>query len=300
MFLVGVDAGASRSTALVADDGLQLVGRATGAPGAVGPGAIQESRDAVLDVVRRALADAGTSRAAALAVGAAGAGREPQRSDLERALADAAVADQVRVTTDIEIALVAAFGEGPGILLLAGTGSGACARLPSGEIRRTGGHGWQFGDEGSGYALARAALSAVARAGDGRGPATALTQVLTRVAGLNASDALLRWARGASRSAVADLAAGVQQTASDGDQVARVLVDDAARDLVAHVGPLRLHFPADRPVPVALAGGLVRAPTPMRHAVAQSLRRDPGLTLLDDLVEPPRGALHLARRLLAG
>jgi N-acetylglucosamine kinase-like BadF-type ATPase len=235
-----------------------------------------------------------------LVVGAAGAGQEPQRTDLEHALRAAALAEHVRVTTDIEIALVAAFGEGPGILLLAGTGSGACARLPSGDIRRTGGHGWQFGDEGSGYALARSALAAVARASDGRGPGTSLTNALTQAATLETADALLRWARGAPRTAVAGLAAAVQQTALDGDPVARRLVEDAARDLVAHVGPLRSHFPAGGPVPMAIAGGLVCAGTPMRQAVTRNLRRDQSLTLRDDLVEPPLGALQLARRLITG
>lgn len=296
--LIGVDAGASRSTAFAADGGLKLLARSSGAAGAVRPGAIQESADAILDTVRRALADAGADRATALVVGAAGAGREPERSDLERALMAAAVADGARVTTDIEIALAAAFGEGPGILLLAGTGSGACARLPSGEIRRTGGHGWQFGDEGSGYALARAALAAVARASDGRGPGTALSDVLVKAAGLRTVEAFLQWARQAPRAAVADLATTVQQAALDHDPLAQQLVDDAARDLVAHLGPLRSHFPADRLVPVAMAGGLVRAQTPVRQAAARAVRRNAGLTLIDDVVEPPWGALRLAQHLV--
>jgi N-acetylglucosamine kinase-like BadF-type ATPase len=300
MVLAGLDAGASRTAALVADESLKLLGRASGAAGAIGLGAIQGSAEAILDTARRALADAGTNGAAALVVGAAGAGQEPQRTDLEHALRAAALAEHVRVTTDIEIALVAAFGEGPGILLLAGTGSGACARLPSGEVRRTGGYGWQFGDEGSGYALARSALAAVARACDGRGPSSALTDALARAARLEKADVLLQWARGAPRAEVAELAAAVQETAREGDSVARRLVEDGARDLVAHLGPLRSHFSAGRPVPVALAGGLVRAGSLMRETVMQRLSHDPGLTLRDDPVEPPLGALQLARRLVAG
>ncbi len=300
MILVGVDAGASRNTAFAADDSLKLLARASGAPGAVHPGAVRESAEAILDTVRRVLAESHADRAAALVVGAAGAGREPERSDLERALTAAAVAGAVRVTTDIEIALVAAFGEGPGILVLAGTGSGACARLPSGETKRTGGHGWQFGDEGSGYALARGALSAIARASDGRGPATALTDTLAKVARAGTADELLQWARTAPRSAVADLATTVQQAAQESDPIAQQLVDDAARELVAHVRPLRSQFPAGRAVPLAMAGGLVRGQTPVRQAVTRMLGREvPGLTLLDDLVEPPRGALRLAQRLTA-
>ncbi len=297
--LVGVDAGATRSTALVADDALRLLGRAAGDPGAVRPGAVKEAAEAILDTVRRALEEARAERARALVVGAAGAGREPERGDLERALSAARIADTVRVTTDIEIALEAGLGDEPGVLLLAGTGSGACARLPSGETRRTGGHGWQFGDEGSGYWLARAALSAVAQASDGRGPPTALAAALARVPGVAEERALLQWARGASRGAVADLARVVQEVAARGDDVARLLVDQAAQALAAHVRALAPHFAADAPVAVAFAGGLLQPGSPVRAAVTSLLEADqPPLEILAAGVEPPRGALRLAAKLV--
>lgn len=296
---VGVDAGASRSTAFVADGALKVLGRASGAPGALRPGAVGESSEAILDTVRRALAEGSADRARALVVGAAGAGREPERSDLERALAAAGIAETVRVTTDIEIALVAGLGREPGILLLAGTGSGACARLPGGEIRRTGGHGWQFGDEGSGYWLARAGLSAVVRASDGRGPPTALTAALAQVAGVEGEAVLLSWARSAPRGVVADLARVVQEVAARGDDIARGLVQEAARDLASHVGALLPHFPEDAPVAVALAGGLLRPDSPVRTAATNLLRRElPRVRTLEGLVEPPRGALQLAAGLV--
>ena len=297
--LVGVDAGASRSTAFAASATLSLLGRASGDPGAVRPGAITEAAEAILDTVRRALHEAGATRARGLVVGAAGAGREPERGDLERALAAAGIADAVRVTTDIEIALVAGLGPEPGILLLAGTGSGACARLPSGELRRTGGHGWQFGDEGSGYWLARAALSAVAQANDGRGPPTALTTVLARSAGVEGGEALLQWARNEPRGVIADLARVVQDMAARGDDVAHLLVDQAAEGLAAHVRALTPHFPGGAPVAVAFAGGLLRPGSPVRTAATMLLEIDqPALSMLAAFVEPPRGALLLAAKLV--
>lgn len=296
---VGVDAGASRSTAFVADEALKLLATASGGPGAVKPDGVRQAADAILDTVRDALAKAGADRAAALVVGAAGAGREPERVALENVLAAARIATAVRATTDVEIALVAAFGEGPGILLLAGTGSGACARLPSGPVERTGGQGWQFGDEGSGYALARGAISAVAQAADGRGPPTALTQALAAAAGVRNAVELLQWARNAPRPAVADFARTVQEAAERGDRVAQALVEQAAGDLAAHLRPLVTRFPGSGPIPAALAGGLVKPGSPVRQALTSFLQWEmPRLKLLDQLVEPPRGALRLALGLL--
>jgi N-acetylglucosamine kinase-like BadF-type ATPase len=298
-WLVGVDAGASRSTACVADRTLRVAARVSGAAGAVAPGGANQAAAAIAATVRQALAALGAGQASALVVGAAGAGREPERTNLERALAEMGLAGAVRVTTDIEIALAAGLGEDPGIVLVAGTGSGACARLPSGECARVGGHGWQFGDEGSGYALAAAALRAVAKASDGRGPATQLTAALARAAGLSSGAELLAWARQAPRGAVADLARAVQEVAAQGDAVAAELVEQAARDLAAHVLALKAHFPPDRPLAIALAGGLLRDASPVRLATTRLLQQAlPRARLLDQVVDPPRGALWLAARLL--
>ena len=61
-------------------------------------------------------------------VGAAGAGREPEREELRKALRAENIATNVVVTTDIDIALAAAFDDGPGIVVSAGTGSVAVGR----------------------------------------------------------------------------------------------------------------------------------------------------------------------------
>src|SRR4030042_1026984 len=96
-----------------------------------------------------------------LVVGAAGAGREEERLALEAALEALRIAPRVHVTTDGAIALQSAFGDTAGIVLIAGTGSIAWARLPGGETARVGGLGAVLGDPGSGYDLGRAALRAV-------------------------------------------------------------------------------------------------------------------------------------------
>lgn len=293
--LVGVDAGASRCTVLVADERQEPLSRTAGPPGSVTPATVRQAADAILGTVRSALAQGGAGQARAMVVGAAGAGHEAERAALERALVDGGVADRVRVTTDVDIALVAALGDGPGILLLAGTGSVGCARLPSGQLQRTGGHGWQFGDEGSGYALAGAAFRAVAQAADGRGASTTLTDTLTRNAGVSAPGELLAWARTAPRPAVAALARTVQEVAASGDAVAQSLVEQAARDLATLVGPLATAFPGGSPIPVALAGGVLSPGSPVRASlVALLARTTPRLAVAEGKVDSPVGAIRLA------
>jgi N-acetylglucosamine kinase-like BadF-type ATPase len=234
----------------------------------------------------------------AVAVGAAGTGREATRLDVERKLADLLDGEpRVRVTTDGVIAMEAAFPGGrPGIVVMAGSGSIAYGRTePGGRLRRAGGLGWRMGDEGSGYWLAREALAAVGRARDGRADPTGLSDQLMAAVGVASLDELVRWSVSASPTEVAALAPPILDAATGRDPLALRLVDDAAGELAALVGALR---PRGRSMGLALGGGLLSAESPVRHTLVRMLRdSEPTLTVRDEPVDPPVGALRLARRL---
>lgn len=82
-------------------------------------------------------------------------GGEEGRAVLAKALRP--LARRVSVLPDYEIAHLAAFGDGPGVVLVGSTGSAAFARGRRGSARRAGGFGPLLGDEGSGFWLGREA-----------------------------------------------------------------------------------------------------------------------------------------------
>ena len=90
-----------------------------------------------------------------LTVGSTRLGGEEGRAVLSKALRP--LAARVRVLPDYEIAHLAAFGLGPGVILVGSTGSAAFARGPRGRWKRSGGYGPLLGDEGSGFWLGREA-----------------------------------------------------------------------------------------------------------------------------------------------
>jgi N-acetylglucosamine kinase-like BadF-type ATPase len=292
---IGADVGGTKTAVAVALDGKE-VARAEGPGAAVRPGRALASAAIIAEVVRRALATAGRLRGTVLVIGASGAGRPEEREELRSALRTEDLADTVRVTSDIEIALAAAFGTGPGIVVTAGTGSVAVARDPFGRIHRTGGYGWQMGDEGSGYAVGRSALGAVGRAADGRSPKTGLSRLLLEATRSETMDQLIRWAAKASPAEVASLAPAVLESASGGDTVAQGIVDYAARELAQLVLLQLEHFGADERslVPVATNGGLLRSESSLRRMLLQRLHDEARLKLLEAPVDPPKGALLLA------
>jgi N-acetylglucosamine kinase-like BadF-type ATPase len=295
--IVGVDAGGTKTAVIVAE-AERVVARATG------PGAKMRSSKGIAcatviaEVARQALADAGRLRADMIVAGVAGAGREEEREELRQALRGEDLADRLVVTGDTEIALAAAFGDRPGIVVTAGTGSMAIARDPAGRLHRAGGLGWQMGDEGSGYAIGRAALGAVGRAADGRSPRTELTPLLLKTTRSDSLEALVRWAAAAGVPEVAALAPAVFDAARVGDTIAAGIMDYAARELAALVFRLLPHFGADEraAVDIATNGGLLYHDGPVHRILRSKLAENSRLRLRDTPLEAATGAIHLARK----
>ena len=297
--VLGADAGGSHSTVVVGAPALTILGRADGPGAAMRPGGAAKSAAVLVETARRAATQGGVALPVDRAViGAAGAGRAQEQTDLEAALVAAGVARRVRVMADGAVALETAFGGGPGILVSAGTGSIAYARDPAGAIRRAGGYGWQLGDEGGGYWLGRRALDVAARSQDGRGEGSTLLARLLSALGLQHFDDLVRWAAMATPAQMAALAPHVLNAAREGEVVARRAVDDAARELVDLVAVLARHFPGTSPIPVATAGGLLLPQSPLtaafREQLGAALKR---ARLLTDRVDPAVGALKMAAEL---
>ena len=291
--LIGADVGGSK-TAVGVSAGGEILARADGPGAAIRPGRAMASAAIIAEVVRRALAGLGRLTGDVLVVGAAGAGRDPEREELRKALRAESLADRVVVTTDIEIALAGAFAEGPGMVVSAGTGSIAVGRDRNGTQARVGGYGWQMGDEGSGYAIGRTALGAVSRAHDGRSPRTALTERVLAASRSPDFDALVRWAAGASPAEIAALAPHVLEVAATGDRLAQGIADYAARELTQLAICLLPVMEVDPPVGVALTGGLLSPGTPLRRSVLERLAEEPGLATVDTPVDAVSGALRIA------
>jgi len=285
---------------VVGDRNAQVLARADGPGAAMRPGGAEASAAVIADVARRAAAAAGVELPAdAAMVGAAGAGRDPEQHDLAAALIAAQVARRVRVTGDSEVGLAAAFGDGPGILLNAGTGSIAFARSPDARLHRAGGYGWQLGDEGGGYWLGRRALAAAARATDDPNESSTLLERLLVALGLRHLNDLIRWTATATPAQVAALAPHVLNAAGEGEAVAQRAVHEAAVELARLVGVLERHFPGAEPIPVATAGGLLRSGSPLLRALHDVLATEmPRARLVDGPVDAPAGAVRLAARLI--
>src|SRR6476619_4745684 len=227
--VAGVDGGGSKTRLIIATDTGEELANIEGPRSAMRPGEAEKSGQVIADMMREALAQASILDVPTiLYAGFAGVGREEERRDLETELNRLGVAEEVIVDSDAAIALSDAFNEGPGIILLSGTGSIAYGRGIDGTLVRTGGWGPTFGDEGSGFWIGKRALGIVAAANDGREPSTELTGAVLTAAQVNNPEDLIPWANAASNTTIASLASVVMTTAAAGDARANALVSLAA------------------------------------------------------------------------
>ncbi len=297
--VIGIDGGGTRTRAVVVDEGGTEVGRAEGGPALAG----------TLDPLGAAQAVAGVARAAATAAGVqvpvdvlwaglSGAGREAARRAVERELGRLDLARDVRVGTDVEAAFHDAFSGGPGLLLIAGTGSIAWGRAEGGRAGRVGGWGPRIGDEGSAWALSLDALRRVARGADGRAPRTGLQEAILGHLRLSRPEELVQWVADASKRRVASLAPVVCAAAERGDSAASQILARAVQELEGHALTLLGNLgPWRDPPRVALGGGLLEPGGPLRSAVERALVRH-GLRPIDRALDAARGAASLGRSLL--
>ncbi|MGA8762390.1 MAG: BadF/BadG/BcrA/BcrD ATPase family protein, partial [Candidatus Sulfotelmatobacter sp.] len=179
-YYLGIDGGGSKTTCAVGD-ATSLLATASAGPSNVVRVGEARARESLRQAVRQACGAAGigVQQIERVCIGAAGAGRDKTASLLRKILVEILnpelagqvlsgrivsqpfLPSQIDLVGDTQIALKAAFGSGPGVIVIAGTGSIAYGRDQHGNIARAGGWGFAISDEGSAHWIGRAALSAV-------------------------------------------------------------------------------------------------------------------------------------------
>jgi glucosamine kinase len=297
MHVLGIDAGGTKTVCFLADGEGRILAEARGGGAnlqAVGELQVEKVLHHVMEV---AIGDRDV-RPAAVCLGIAGVDRPQDAEAVRGIMRRLGFKTRTLVVNDALVALTAGAEHGPGVVIIAGTGSIAYGRNDTGRAARAGGWGYLLGDEGSGFWIGRSALSAIVRQADGRGPATHLTELVLARLNLSEPSELIHevYYHDLHRHSVAGLASLVQRAADEGDAVAADILQRASAELVAAAASVtsRLEMRGDA-FPTFLAGGifkvvpwLVADVTTRLSEVAPRSR----VTLLD--TEPAFGAVRLA------
>ena len=305
--VLGLDAGGTHVTALLADAAGQTLGQGRGGP--ANPRAVPwpAVEAALREAAEAAFAQAGwpwqPPRVAV--VGMAGATTPALQASFGERLQAAGLAERVRVVEDARIAVAGATESGEGVILISGTGVNAFG-VYQGRTARASGWGYLVGDEGSGFDIGRRALQAVLWAYDGRGPATQLTPALLAAWDAPTPEQLLDhiYIIPVPRDRIAALAQLVAQVARDGDAVAGAIYAEGGRQLgLAAAAVVRRLGLDGATATIALVGGVFQAGALITEPIRQTLHSQLGFTpaLVTPLHPPAYGAVRLAlAELLSG
>jgi glucosamine kinase len=294
---LGIDGGGSKTSCVVGEE-RSLLGRATAAGSNVVRVGETKARESLAAAIQQACAAARVSPREVLrsCVGMSGAGRR-EISEVVRRIVAELTGGQVVVVGDMETALEAGFSGGPGVVVIAGTGSIAYGKNSQGRTARVGGWGFAISDEGSGHWIGRAAIaSAMLALGEAETPE--LLERLMKCWAVSTQEQMVLKANSVPPPDFAALVPEVLRAAESGEPLARDVLVRAGHELasLASMAMTRL-FAGGEAVPVAMSGGVFRHSALLRETFSHGLRaRLPEAVVRADVVDPAWGALNLARR----
>ncbi|MBI4662691.1 MAG: N-acetylmuramic acid 6-phosphate etherase [Verrucomicrobia bacterium] len=293
---LGIDSGATRSVAILADDTGHALKRVE-----AGPANIKLLTNHQLALHLRALANE-FAAPSAIGIGMAGVRKAEDERRILQAASKVWPHAPCAVAHDLEIALRAADRSGEEettrIVVLSGTGSGCYGRNPAGQTAKVGGWGHLLGDKGSGYEIGLRGLKAVVYYFDRDGHWPALGQRILRATQLNEPEELIGWAQGADKREIAALALEVFEAWHNGDKIARDILDGAAHSLAKDAAACAKRLArSGTPVEFVLTGSVLLKQQRFAAAVRRQIRgRWPKATVTPLKVESVWGAIQLARR----
>ncbi len=295
---LGIDGGGTKTTCLVVDRaGAELARRATSAtnPNVV---TLEVAAKRVTELVRETCQEVKctTDDVVGAVLGLAGAGSEGNRRFLIRHLQNQ-FGDRfpVQIETDAHIAVEGAFGGGPGIAVIAGTGSAIIAKTPKGEVFNVGGWGRALGDEGSGYFFGVEAAKAFTKLVDGLAESSMMNRLFSERLGWTTREHLLTAVYN-EKLELSTLAPLVLELAAMGDALAQEILYRGAQALAEQVLAARARA-AMSSVRVATLGGLIDKPTVYRDILVATLHdADPAIEVCMPDKSAVEGAAIMAIR----
>ena len=259
MIVLGIDAGASKTHAVLADEGGRVLGAAAAGGANWEVTGMDSARTALASAVRRAMRSAGIRKRdiAATGIGIAGLDWPNDEEPLQAMIESAGIAGPRVLVNDVFLILRAGTVDGTGVAIIGGTGTAVVGRNKHGKTERSLGAGYPFTDWGGSGDIVAEAVHAVARSYMELGPHTVLTERMLEATGASEPAELLenimRW-----RILIAgEFAQEVMRAAEEGDPTARSIVKRAGKTMGenATVVARRLEM-LETAFPVVTSGGV--------------------------------------------
>lgn len=267
-YMIGIDAGGTHSTAIAYDENGKELGRAESGPGQINndyelglkniAAAINELRNKIEGDPMKVLA------------GIAGLSVVGNAPEVAATISSMVGNIPTRAITDSLLALYNGLEGADGALVIAGTGSVVNGRQ-DGSLLTAGGYGSLLGDEGSGYAITKAALQAALLKWDKREDSS-LVDLFVEMWDLDSlNDASAKFYKMTSPE-VAYYAVKIAKLADSGDEEARKIIQEQAHLLARDILMVLDRYEDPKPMRVALTGSVLSNNAMMRSFMEDEVK----------------------------
>ena len=299
-FYLGVDGGGTKTQAAILNEAREVVGE-----GAAGPSnplrvGVETAVSNIIKAADQAMDEAGVMRVdvAAATLGLAGVRRADLKQRVKASFTQQLRIRKTEVITDAEIALFASTLGKPGLVVIAGTGSVCLGKNEKGKMAIAGGWGPLAGDEGGGVGIAQKALHAVAKAFDGRGISTVLSDRASEYFRASGPENLIVaiYSPQVDNTRIAGFAKCVVEAAQDGDAVATSILQEAGAELgLAACAVIQKLGLSRKKVPIGCVGSVFKAGELLTDPMIRTVRTiAPKAFLTEPAMPPAQAAAEMA------
>ena len=300
LLFLGIDGGGTKTNAVILSASKDVLAQGEAGPSNPLRVGVETAVSNIIKATEDACDRAGliANDISAATLGLAGVRRRDIRERVKESFCKRLNIKNTTVVTDAEIALFGTTQGKPGLVVIAGTGSICLGRNEKGETAISGGWGPLAGDEGGGAGIAQTALHTVARASDGRGRKTSLTDRAAEYFRASGPENLIVaiYSPQVDNLRIAGFARLVVEAAIEGDGVARDILKDAGRELGLAACAVIKKLSLERSkAPIGCVGSIFNAGKLLTDAMLEVIHKTaPQAYLTEPLLQPSNAAAVMA------
>ncbi|MDX1535417.1 MAG: BadF/BadG/BcrA/BcrD ATPase family protein [Candidatus Spechtbacterales bacterium] len=278
-YILGLDAGATKTSSVITDKSGTVLGRGAAGPASLISSTEKDFKINVKKAIDAAIVSSGKDIKQFVAAGFGGAGIDTEKTYKEarkmlEPIIDLVDKDNLVIVNDTQLILPACSDSGYGVAVIAGTGSNFYGKNKEGEEAGAGGFDYLLSDEGSGYWVGLKVLHAIAKSEDGRGKKTVLEDIVKdHFSVYSIRDMMdIVYEESFKKRDVADLAILADKAYKDGDAVAESIfedtVDEIALGINTVIGKLNMQ---DEDIDIVAVGGMFNSPYPLKDNIMKKI-----------------------------
>lgn len=290
MFVIGIDGGGTKTSAVISDPYGKVHALAFSGPS--NPNSISSDQlRAELETLTQKIINQNEKaflEADVIFGGFSGVENPLGKKLIASILNDIFQGKQILIDNDAISALYSGTLGEPGIVQISGTGSITLGVNRHGQRERAGGWGYLFDDEGSGYSLGKNALSRVFKAYDGRGSSTILVQYTLDYFSVKEVPEIIPRIYNSEnpRKTISQLSKLVVQAAEEKDSIALEILSEAGKEIGAGIAAViqKLSLQnATVKVPVVITGGVFNSSHLIKPSILNEIHKN---NLKVDIIKP--------------